>query len=233
MVLKFEFELSKFFKANFQLFVILGIFGAFTIYLKNFFDIKNPSLAIEYGIISSFLITILISLVIIRNSFENLPFDKISLENIMNSLDAIFLVGKGNIKRGLFLIPFIVFLLALISTIITTFSDALPAILSTGIFVISIILFFNLFQYLIQVKKNWNIIANYLLKIEITSFILYLIIHYFASILPESYSILLETLSILMVAFPLGALLGIMIGTILHKLGIIEKIKMKKAKNRE
>jgi hypothetical protein len=226
MVLKFEFELSKFFKANFQLFVILGIFGAFTIYLKNFFDIKDPSLPIEYGIISSFLITILISLVIIRNSFENLPFEKISLENIMNSLDAIFLVGKGNIKRGLFLIPFIVFLLALISTILTTFSDALPAILSTGVWVIAIILFFNLFQYLIQVKKNWNIIANYLLIIEITSLILY----FFVSILPESYSILLKTLFLLMVAFPLGGLIGITIGVILDKLGIIEKIKMKKQK---
>jgi hypothetical protein len=233
MVLKNEFNLSDFFKRNFQLFVILGIFGAFTIYLKGFFNEKDPNILIEYGIIASFLITILISLVIICNSFENISFEKFSLENIMNSLDAFFLVGKGNITRGLFLIPFIVFLLAIISTILTSFGDALPAILSTGVWVISVILFFNLFQYLIQVKKNWNIIVNYLVKFEVILLVLYLGIHFYSPTLPESYSKLLDTLFVTMIGFPIGAILGILMGAILDKLGFFARFKPQKQKTNE
>ena len=230
MNLKFEFELSKFFKSNFQLFVIMGIFGAFTIYLKGFYNSEYPSLLIEYGIVSSFLISILISLVIIRNSFENISFENISFnlnsfENIMNLLDALFFVGKGNIKRGLFLMPFIAFLFVLISIILTTFSDTLPAILSIGIKIVAVILFFNLFQYLLNAKKNWNIVAKYLVITETIALILYLIVHSYASILFKSFSELLETLLLLMICFPIGTLFGILLGAILDKLGIMKKLR--------
>jgi len=233
MVLKYEFTLSKFFDATFHLFVILGIFGAFTLYLKGFFDPNNPNILIQYGIICSFLITILISIVIVYRSFENISFENLSLENINDFVDAIFLVGKGNIKRGIFLILFIIFLSSIISTILTTFSDSLPLILSTGVTIAGVIIFFNLFQYLINAKTNWNIIANYLLKIEIISAFSWVVIHFFSPVLPQSYTILMETLLKLMVAFPVGALIGILIGATLKKFGIITLIKTKKGKRRK
>nr|WP_320160257.1 hypothetical protein [uncultured Methanoregula sp.] len=230
-----EFELSTFFKDNFQLFVILGIFGAFTLYLKGFLVSENLNIILEYGIISSFIIAILISLLIIRNSFENISFNhdsfESSLETFIDVLQAIFLVGKGNILRGLFLIPFIFFIITLISTIFTSFSSKLPSLFSAAATIITTILFFNLFQYLVDIKKNWNTVANYLVGLEIVSIALLAIIHLWF----PSFSELAERLVSLMIGFPLGALAGIFIAATIEKLGFLGKYtnakQRKKKKN--
>jgi hypothetical protein len=114
------FQIDAFLKENYRLFAIIGVFGALSIYLtklsadSNTLSGDGDTFIVQIGIVSSFILFILVSLVIFWKFHEELR--DMSSNNV--SLKTIIV----NSKLVLFMVPFCL----LIATIVYYVIDALP-----------------------------------------------------------------------------------------------------------
>lgn len=79
---KVGFQIEAFFEENYKLFVIIGVFGALSIYLEKLFKDYNMSF-LQVGIVACFILFIQVSLVILYRALKTQDNEPISLSLIM------------------------------------------------------------------------------------------------------------------------------------------------------
>jgi hypothetical protein len=113
-----DFQIRAFLDENSNLFVIMGVFGALSIYLNNILATIEPQSSspvnamLQIGIVSSLFLFILVSLIIVYNALkthgEQVPI-------------SFFRPNIGNLVRILFLVPFLLLILAVSYFVFTSF----------------------------------------------------------------------------------------------------------------
>lgn len=140
-----DFQIGVFLEDNYRLFAIIGIFGAFSIYLGELCrDYNMPIL--QLGIMACFTLFILISLVIFERSFRSYSDEPTSLSFLM--------MNKGNFERFLFIIPFSMLIMTIIYFISTTFQEPLNALLGMLLYVSGMMVYLGFLSIIIMKTKN-------------------------------------------------------------------------------
>ena len=154
--LKYDpFRLSKFFVLNKDLFIVFGVFGAFSLYLTTFLNgnqgsstITNYSIKIgeislnfmNFGIAACLIILLILSLLIIIEAIQAPPEKR----NLIY-----YTTGKGSIERILFIIPFIIFIFGISGYLYSRFTGEIDIILPLISFVLGFCVFFILIRQII------------------------------------------------------------------------------------
>jgi hypothetical protein len=197
-VLKFDpFRLTKFFLTNKDLFIVFGVFGAFSLYLTTFltdsqkipvtFDYTIqigtfPFNYLKFGIASCLLLLLILGLLIIFQAFETPPSRRKLLY---------YISGTGSIERFVFIIPFIFFLFGISEYLYSTFNSEIGLIIPIFSAVAGYCAFFILLREMI------NAFGKSLKAFFIISFILSMIVgtaQQIATPLIPSTSLLLNTI---------------------------------------
>jgi hypothetical protein len=113
-----DFDLWGFLDRNSKLFVTLGIFGAFTLYLgsfktEDFKQIIDPRI-IDFGILSCLFLILVIGLSILVNAYKDIEIRQFPA----------YIIETGNYKRAGFVIPYIIFIGIISYTIISLYSNS-------------------------------------------------------------------------------------------------------------
>ncbi len=143
-----NFELDKFLKDNQHLFAIMGIFGAIAIYL---ITIERNSAYIgknllQFGIVASFILFILTSLIVFLKALERDADMPIPL--------TFSILKKEDWKRIFFIIPFFMLIITMFAFIIINFLGPLMAILGLISYVFGMVVFFGIFTVMFNIFKG-------------------------------------------------------------------------------
>jgi len=129
-----DFDFGNFLECNQKLFVVLGIFGALTVYMNNLFssNLIRESYYLGFGIVSSLLIFTIVSAQIIFNAV------------LIYDIKSFLSTSIGNFKRIIFLIPFSVLVLVIISYVFINLKSHLEYIFAVYLiyFELLILLYF-------------------------------------------------------------------------------------------
>lgn len=145
-----HFRLNKFFTLNKDLFIVFGVFGAFSLYLTTFLNGNTFSTAkvdysftigefvfnyIKFGIAACLLILLILSIIIILQAIQVPP----NKRNIIY-----YTTGTGSIERLLFIIPFTFFIFGISAYLCSTFYGEIGVIIPIFSFVLGFCVFFIL-----------------------------------------------------------------------------------------
>lgn len=114
-----DFQFGIFLEKNYHLFVIIGIFGALSIYL-NTMDLKTiptVSAMLQIGIAASLFLFVLVSVLIFFNAFKNHDGGPIPLSYFIPPT-------MGKLMRILFIAPLFLLVLVIIYFVYNTFPEA-------------------------------------------------------------------------------------------------------------
>jgi len=120
---KVDFKIEAFFEENYKLFVIIGVFGALSIYLEKLFKDYNMSF-LQVGIVACFILFIQVSLVILYRALKTQDNEPISLSLIM--------LSKGNVERVSFIISFAILIVVIFYFALTAFGGPLNALMGAS-----------------------------------------------------------------------------------------------------
>jgi hypothetical protein len=132
-----NFQIDAFLKENYELFAIMGVFGALSVYLTNLSADSNTLSAtgdafiIQIGIASSFILFILVSFVIFwkaREKIRDMSPPNVSLKTVID-----------NSKLVLFTVPFYMLIAAIAYYVIDAFSKHLEIVFGMIIFMLGAI----------------------------------------------------------------------------------------------
>jgi hypothetical protein len=138
-----DFDLWDFLDRNSKLFVTLGIFGAFTLYLNSFKEVIDQKF-INFGILACLILILVIAFSILANAYKDLKIQNFPM----------YVIETGNLKRAGFVIPYIIFISIITLTIISLYSSSnLFDFFGIFAFILGVIIALRFFAILI-VKKN-------------------------------------------------------------------------------
>lgn len=139
------FQIEAFLKENYQLFAIIGVFGALSIYLTNL-SADGDTFIIQIGITSSFILFILVSFVIFwkgREKLRDMSSPNVSLKVIIN-----------NSKLVLFMVPFYLLIAAIAYYVMDAFSKPLEIVFGMVIFMLGAISSFGFLSMMDNKVRN-------------------------------------------------------------------------------
>lgn len=159
-----EFDLEDFLKNNQQLFTVMGIFGAISIYLitinKDIPEGFSKDM-LQFGIPASLILFLITSWVIFQNLIKKRD------ERIPLSI-SLFIFRWGNIMRFIFAIPFLILIISICFYIIINYYEPLKLTLGLGLSPISIMVFFGIFVIILE-KVRYKIMVSVCFLSIITS----------------------------------------------------------------
>lgn len=142
---KVDFKIEAFFEENYKLFVIIGVFGALSIYLEKLFKDYNMSF-LQVGIVACFILFIQVSLVILYRALKTQDNEPISLSLIM--------LSKGNVERVSFIISFAILIVVIFYFALTAFGGPLNALMGMILYVLGMMSFFGFLNLITMKAKN-------------------------------------------------------------------------------
>ena len=150
---KVGFQIGAFFEENYKLFVIIGVFGALSIYLEKLFKDYNMSF-LQVGIVACFILFIQVSLVILYRALKTQDNEPIPLSLIM--------LSKGNVERVSFIISFTIVIEAIFYFIFVAFIEEhlnvlmgmIYALMGMILYVLGMMSFFGFLNLITMKAKN-------------------------------------------------------------------------------
>lgn len=142
---KVGFQIEAFFEENYKLFVIIGVFGALSIYLEKLFKDYNMSF-LQVGIVACFILFIQVSLVILYRALKTQDNEPIPLSLIM--------LSKGNVERVSFIISFAILIVVIFYFALTAFGGPLNALRGMILYVLGMMSFFGFLNLITMKAKN-------------------------------------------------------------------------------
>ncbi len=132
-----DLQIGVFLKENYHLFVIIGVFGALSIYLNTMGIKTTPTVStmLQIGIVSSLFLFVLVSGIIFFNALKSHGDGPIPLSFFIPPT-----IGK--LVRILFIIPFFLLVLAISYFVVNTFPEASNVVLGVILLFIGIMVFF-------------------------------------------------------------------------------------------
>lgn len=151
-----DFQLDLFLKDNHQLFTIMGIFGAISIYL-NTLSQGSDIQSLRVGIVSSFVLFIVVSLVIFLKAFKTHDDESVPL--------AFLTPSKGNFKRILFIIPFSLLIITITTFLINAYPEPSNAIFGFFLYILGMPVFFGIISFIRNKSAKIFLITLFILMI--------------------------------------------------------------------
>ncbi len=154
-----DFQLDIFLEENQPLFTVMGIFGAISIYLTSLMQDSNQYL--QFGIVSSFVLFVIVSVVIFIKAFKRRNNELIPLDFLM--------FNKANMERLLFIIPFLMLIMTIAQFLVSAYKTASFGLFGISLYILGVPVFFgiiNLFR-----KKSMKINFFILIIILVSSLI--------------------------------------------------------------
>ncbi|MHC1582222.1 MAG: hypothetical protein ACXQT5_04395 [Candidatus Syntropharchaeia archaeon] len=143
-----DFQIGVFLKDNYHLFVIIGVFGALSIYL-NTMDLKNTptvSIMLQIGIVSSLFLFVLVSGIIFFNALKShdgpIPLSFFIPPSI------------GKLVRILFIVPFFYWYIAISYFVVNTFPGPSNVVFGYTLSWVAVMVFFVLLAIIEPKLKN-------------------------------------------------------------------------------
>ena len=145
------FQIEAFLEENYKLFVIIGVFGALSIYLETLFiDYNMPMPILQLGMVTCFTLFIVVSLVILYRALKTQDNEPIPLSLIMPSI--------GNFVRIFFVISFAILIVVIFYFVLTAFGGPLNAFMGVILYVLGMMCFFGFLSMVTMKAKNKGLV---------------------------------------------------------------------------